>query len=160
VKTDAVTSGSWKGVYGADGYNIMNDAVSYPAYATVTSSGNGTYTWEASTADPRATQKASSATDRLAACWVTHTSFDTTLAFSDTASHQVALYLLDWDNFGGGRTERIDILESNGNLLDSRTASNFTGGLYLVWNMTGRVTIRITNTNSSSNAVISALLFR
>jgi uncharacterized protein (TIGR03437 family) len=37
--------------------------------------------------------------------------------------------------------------------------SNFTGGVYLVWNFTGHVIIRVTNTNISSNAVVSGLFF-
>ena len=39
VTTDTATQGTWKGVYGAQGYAIANDATSYPAYAQVTLSG-------------------------------------------------------------------------------------------------------------------------
>jgi hypothetical protein len=78
------------------------------------------------------------------------------LNFKDTNSHQVALYLLDWDNYG--RTERVDILDANNTLLDSRSASSFVNGEYLVWNLSGHVIVKITNT--SSNAVLSGLFFR
>jgi hypothetical protein len=40
VGTDAATQGSWKGVYGSDGYNVVNDAISYPAYAQVAPADN------------------------------------------------------------------------------------------------------------------------
>jgi len=159
VKTDTTTSGSWKGVYGADGFNVINDTISYPSYVTVTPSSNAPYTWAFSTTDVRALQKASSTTDRLAACWYSGSSITVDLNFKDTNSHQVALYLLDWDNFYG-RTERVDILDANNTLLDSRAVSSFIGGEYLVWNLSGHVIVRITNTNPSSNAVMSGLFFR
>ena len=82
-----------------------------------------------------------------------------TLNFHDTGPHQVALYLLDWDNYFG-RSERVDILDINNTLLDSRSVSNFVGGEYLVWNFSGHVIIRITSINPSSNAVMSGLFFR
>src|SRR5205807_10461299 len=75
------------------------------------------------------------------------------------STHQVALYLLDWDSYGGGRSERVDILDANNTLLDSRSVSGFANGQYLVWNLSGHVTLRITNLNASSNAVVSGLLF-
>jgi hypothetical protein len=102
-------------------------------------------------------QKASSTTDRLAACWYSGSSFTVDLNFKDTSPHQVALYLLDWDNYYG-RTERVDILDANNTLLDSRSVSSFVNGLYLVWNLSGHVIVKITNTNS--NAVLRGLFFR
>ena len=159
VKTDATTSGSWKGVYGADGFNVINDTSSYPSYVTVTPTANALYTWVSSTTDVRALQKASSTTDRIAACWYSGTFTTVDLNFKDTSSHQVAMYLLDWDNFYG-RTERVDILDANNTLLDSRSVSSFINGQYLVWNLSGHVIVKITNTNPSSNAVLSGLFFR
>ncbi len=159
VKTDTTTSGSWRGVYGNDGYNIINSATASPSYVTVTASGNSSYTWAQSAADPRATQKPSPATDRIAACWYSSGSFTTDLSFNDSATHQVAIYLLDWDSWAGGRSERVDILDTSGNLLDTRSVSGFANGQYLVWNLSGRVTVRVTNLNSASNAVMSAILF-
>jgi subtilisin family serine protease len=156
VRTDTTTQGSWKGVYGGDGYNVINDTVNYPSYVTVTPSGNNSAIWMSSTSDVRALQKAASSTDRLAACWWTNSSYTVSLNFSDTNTHQVALYLLDWDY--NGRTERVDILDSQGNSLDSRTISGFSGGQYWVWNMSGHVTIRLTNIYPT-NAVMSGIFF-
>ena len=160
IKTDSTTAGSWKGVYGADGYVVVNDAVSYPAYVTVTPSGNSAYTWAASTTDPRALLKPASSTDRIAACWYSSSMFSLDLSFKDTAAHQVALYLLDFDSWAGGRSQRIDILDGSGNLLDTRSASGFSGGRYLVWNLTGHVVLRVTNLNAASNGAMSGLFFR
>src|SRR5262249_32374091 len=135
------------------------DIANYPSYVAVTPSGNSSYTWASSTSDPRAPQKGSSTTDRISACWYSGSSFSLSMAFNDSNPHQLALYLLDWDAYGGGRTERVDVLDSNGNLLDTRSASGFGGGLYLVWSVRGSISIRITNTNPSSNALMTALFF-
>jgi hypothetical protein len=159
VKTDTSTAGSWKGVYGADGFNVIDDTASYPSYVTVTPSGNANYVWASSTTDVRGLQKAFSKGDQIAACWYTVSSFTVDLNFNDANTHQVALYLLDWDNYNG-RTERVDILDANHTLLDSRAVSSFVNGEYLVWNLTGHVIIQVTNTNASSNAVMSGLFFR
>jgi subtilisin family serine protease len=158
VKTDASTSGTWKGIYGADGYNVINDTANYPAYVTATPSGNASYIWAPSTTDTRGLQKASSTTDRMAACWYSPGAFSIDLQFHDTSTHQVALYLVDWDS-NGARSERVDILDANNVLLDSRSVSSFGNGQYLVWNLSGHVTVRMTNLNGSVNAVVSGLLF-
>jgi subtilisin family serine protease len=159
VKTDTTTSGSWRGTYGTEGYNIINSSAAYPAYVTATASGNASVTWSSSTNDPRAPQKPSPATDRIAAAWYSSSSFTTDLVFNDSATHQVALYMMDWDQYGGGRTERVDILDGSGNLLDTRSVAGFANGQYLIWNLSGHVAVRITNTNAGSNALLSAILF-
>jgi uncharacterized protein (TIGR03437 family) len=159
VQADTVTKGNWKSVYGGEGYNVIQDSTSYPAYVTVTPSNNGSYVWLSSTTDPRAPQKGSAPSDRIAACWFAPDYFSIDLSFKDANTHQVALYLLDWDSMGGGRTERVDILDGTGKVLDTRSVSGFSNGLYLVWNLSGHVVVRIVNTNASSNAVLSGLFF-
>ena len=157
VKTDATTAGSWKGVYGADGFNVINDTTSYPSYVNVSPSGMSDYIWASSTVDLRGLQKAA-ATDRIAACWYSGSAFTVDLSFKDTATHQVAVYLLDWDRLG--RTQRVDILDANNNVLDTRSAAGYSGGEYLVWKLSGHVILRFVNTTASFNAVLSGLFFR
>jgi hypothetical protein len=158
VKVDATTEGSWKGVYGAQGYNVIGDAASYPNFAVVNPNGNLNYTWAGSTTDVRALQKsAASATDRMAATWYSSSSFTVDVNLTDGLIHQVALYLLDWDN--NERSERVDILDAGtGTLLNSQTASSFGSGKYLVWNLSGHVQIKFTNL-AGYNAVLSGLFF-
>src|SRR5207237_1764865 len=132
------------------------DLTSLPSYVTMTASGNSFYAWAPSTADARGLRKASAPTDRIAACWYSFASMSLDLNFTDSKTHQIALYLLDWDNFG--RADRVDILDGSGNVLDTRTASNFVGGQYLVWNLGGHVIVRITNAGGG-NAVISGVFF-
>jgi len=155
VGTDAATQGSWKGVYGSDGYNVVNDAISYPAYAQVAPAGQSSYTWAATTTDVRALQKANTA-DRLAATWYGLT-FTIDLNLVDGLTHRVALYVVDWDS-----TSRIQIIEVRDSvtnaLLDTRTVSGFHDGQYLAWNIRGHVTVRVVNT-AGVNAVLSGLFF-
>src|ERR1035437_951625 len=158
VKTDTTTAGTWKGVYRADGYNVIGDSASVPAYVTATPAGNSSWVWTSSTSDTRALQRASNPADRIAACWYSSGSFTIDLAFNDSNTHQVAVYVVDLDNYNG-RTEKVDVIDANNNLLDTRSVASFVPGEYLVWNLSGHVILRITNTNPSSNAVVSGLFF-
>jgi hypothetical protein len=124
--------------------------------------GASTYTWVGTTSDLRATQKVSStdATNRIAACWYSGTSFDVDCNLMDGNTHQVALYGLDWDNYGP-RAETVTVLDAGTNVaLDSQSLTSFNNGTYLVWNIKGHVKFHIVNTaGSSTNAVLSALFF-
>jgi hypothetical protein len=152
VKTDTSTQGSWQGVYGAQGYDAANGPLSLPGYAQVTLSGQQSWTWAASTTDARALQSGST---RLAATWYSGSSFTVGVNLTDGAQHQLAVYAVDWDN--QGRSERIDLINATtGAVLDSRTLSNFQGGEYLVWDVSGNVQIKVTNLGGM-NAVLSGL---
>lgn len=156
VRTDTSTQGSWKATYGADGYDVAGDSQSLPGYAQMSLSGQSIHLWEGSTGDVRATQKAVGS-DRLAACWYSFTSFDMHLNLTDGATHQVALYALDWDSYGP-RNQTIEVLDAaSGAVLDRRTLTGFAGGQYVVWNVKGHVKFRVKNNNS--NAVISGVFF-
>ncbi len=158
VTTDTATQGSWKGVYGAAGYNVINDTVSYPSYVTVTPTGQSNHTWAASTSDVRGLQKALSATDRIAATWYSFGTFTIDVNFTDGVLHQLALYCVDWDQ-GGARAQTVNILDGGTNaVLNSQNLSSFQNGKYLVWKLTGHVIIQVTNA-SQINAVVSGLFF-
>jgi hypothetical protein len=156
VKGDTTTQGSWRGVYGADGYALANVGTSYPAYAQVAVNGSATYTWNGSTSDVRALQRPAG-TDRIAACWYSGASFAVDVNLTDGAAHTIALYALDWDS--NARAERIDVLDAaSGALLDSRTLAGFRGGQYAVWTVSGHVIFRVTSTGAI-NAVVSGIFF-
>src|SRR5262249_10100389 len=153
---DTSTQGSWKNSYGGEGYNTVNDSLSYPSYAQVSVMGYTSPTWMASTSDLRGLQKAM-ANDRIAARWDASSSFTIDLNLTDNASHRIAIYGLDWDN--NNRTERVDILDWTTNaLLDSRTISSFSNGEYLVWDIRGHVKITV-NKTAGKSAVVSGLYF-
>jgi subtilisin family serine protease len=155
LSTDATTRGNWRGVYGGDGFNIINDTVSYPSYASVGASGMGSWTWAASTADPRGLQKAAGS-DRLAGTWYGG-AFTVDVNIADGATHQLALYLVDWDS-----TQRIETLEvrdaTSKVLLDSRSVAGFNGGQYWRWTISGHVEVRVVGV-TGINAVISGVFF-
>jgi hypothetical protein len=158
IKADTTTQGNWKNTYGSEGYNIINDAVSYPAYAQVTPSSNLLAVWSASTSDARALQKVASTTDRLAACWYQSSYFTIDVNLTDGQAHQIALYNLDWDG-SNQRSQQIDILNATTNaVLDSRSVTSFSTGKYMVWHISGHVTIKITRTGIW-NSVIGGIFF-
>ena len=153
---DNGTEGSWIGKYGAAGYSLANSGNSIPSYASFTVQNQLNYTWAASTADVRAIETGSGLV-RIAATWYSGSSFSFNLNFTDGNSHQFALYALDWDY--GGRSETIQITDAaTGAVLDKETVSGFTGGTYLVWNISGNVNISVTSI-AGSNAVISGVFF-
>jgi hypothetical protein len=154
VKLDTTTQGNWQNVYGSQGYDIVGLTPKLPSYAKVPTKGIWTQIWSRKTTDVRAL--ANPAGGRIAAAWYAANSFTVNVNLTDGQTHQVALYLLDWTN--QGRSERIDVLNSAGQVIDSRTISSFSGGQYAVWDVTGNVTFRITRL-SGPNAVVSGFFF-
>ena len=152
---DTTTQGSWQKSYGADGYSLAGGAQSLPSYDQSFAVSNATiYTWAKSTSDPRALQTGGTG---LAACWYKAGTFSFDVNLTDGNTHQVALYALDWDMHGRG--EAITVVDANSNaVLDTRTISNFTGGVYLYWSVSGHVKINVTWT-AGANAVISGVFF-
>ncbi len=159
VKADTTTGGNWKSVYGADGYNVADDLAFYPPYLSSTViAGNSLWNWNPPTSDPRQLQKPSNPPARVEAVWFSPTSFTIDVPISDARAHQVALYMADYDALM--RRQVIDVLDTNGNVLNSQAlTSNFSGGVYLVWNVTGHVKFRITCT-AGLNGIVSGIFFQ
>lgn len=164
LKHDKVTQGSWVGMYGSEGYNVISDDEDYPAYAEVSLSGSHTEAdWDASTDDVRALQKATDNDDRIAARWHTASSLNSTFTIdvdmTDSSDpHTVTLYIVDWDS--EERMQKIDVLDSSNNVLDTRyMTTSYNGGVYMSWTAWGHVKFKVTNLNGSSNAVVSGIFF-
>ena len=156
IKLDSTTQGTWKTVYGNDGYALQGDATLLPSYAQVAYAGGNSYTWNASTTDVRALQKAAG-TDRIAACLYSSSSFTIDVNLTDGLTHQVSLYALDWDY--NSRNATFEALDSTTNaVLDTQSLTPFDSGKYLVWSVKGHVKFRVTNVGSS-NCVFSGLFF-
>ena len=154
VKEDTTTQGTWRGVYGAQGYEVINNAASLPSYATITPSGQDKDTWTATTTDPRALQDASGS-GRIAACWYAASSFTVNVNLTDGQTHMLALYFLDWDSTA--RSERVQMTNaSTGAVLVTQTVSSFNSGVYLAFAISGNVNIRFTRL-AGANAVLSGL---
>jgi len=157
IKFDTTTGGAWTGVYGQNGFEIANNPGTWPEYGGAVTYGVNTWTWAASTTDPRALQQGVSATARIASAYYSGTTFTVDLNLRDGQSHRVALYCLDVDS--DDRTETISILDPVTHaVLDSRNLSHFHNGVYAVWNLQGRVLIQVTSTGGL-NAVVSGVFF-
>ena len=161
VKTDTTTQGSWKGVYGADGFVIAGDAARPPKYGVVTRTG-----WEVRwngdglTSDVRAPQRADGGpNDRIAGQWgANDPSYDIDCRFTDNTPHQVAIYGLDWDR--NGRSEDIQVVDAaTGTVLDTQDLNAYVNGKYLVWDVRGHVIFRVSNTSRWTNPALSAIFF-
>ena len=155
---DTTTEGSWIGVYGSQGYNVINatNGVNYPSYATVTPAGNTAYTWAANTNLVQALQNPSGS-GRIAAAWYPSTSFTVDVDLTDGQAHNLELYLLDYDTTS--RSEQIEFTDANTHaVLSTQSVSSFHTGVYMNYTISGNVLITITKTGGA-NAVLSGLFF-
>ena len=164
VRTDTTTQGNWQGVYGADGYLLADGNQTPPSYATVAVENAGSCVWTTTTTDPRAVQNGNG-TGRIAACWNENPFVNWTFSFdvnlTDNNLHQFAIYALDWDNAGGIRSEAVQIVDAGtGTVLDTEYLSNFTNGVYLVWNLSGHVVVNVTWRGGGDDAVASGIFLQ
>jgi hypothetical protein len=155
VKEDTVTEGNWPSAYGSDGHSLAGSNQSLPSYATFTQTNALIYTWNSQTNDSRALPVPGAGS--IAAAWYNTSSYSLNIGFNDSNTHVVALYALDYDN--QGRVETIQMVDaSSGSVLDSEPISNFSNGVYLVWNVSGNVKINVTK-SAGPNAVVSGVFF-
>jgi len=156
VKLDTTTQGNWQSAYGVDGYSLANANQGLPPYdPSFAVQGQQNWTWASNTTDPRALQLPGGS-GALAATWYSPSSFSFDINIT-TGTHQVVLYAVDWDS--QGRSETIQVLDATTNaVLNTQTISSFTNGVYLIWNVTGNVIIKI-SCNTGPNAVISGAFF-
>ena len=153
---DSHSHGKWKGVYGWDGYSVLGDSSSVPGYAQISGAGQIEYIWENSTPDPRALQRPVEA-GRVAGTWYSSTSFTVDLEIADGKTHCIALYCVDWDR--AGRVQTVELLDAgSGAVLNTQTLTEFTEGIYLLWDCKGHVRIRLTRV-SGPNVVLAGLFF-
>ena len=156
VKLDTTPGGNWENAYGTQGYDIVSDAVQIPSYASVSFAGQSTYVWSTTSSDGRGLQIPGS-TYRVGTCWYSSSSFTIAVNLNDGQSHDIALYACDFDE--SGRAEQIQITSASGGaILDTRSITNFQGGEYLQWQVTGNVIIKITR-QAGPNAIINGLFF-
>ncbi|HEY2588080.1 MAG TPA: ELWxxDGT repeat protein [Tepidisphaeraceae bacterium] len=156
AKADTATLGGWIGTYGTGGYSVIDGTTNLPASAQLSTSGAQEYTWADPATDPRAPQIGPGTQGRVAATLYSFSSFSLDLNLTDGQPHQVGFFVLDFD--GAGRIETVQVSDATtGAVLDSRTVSNFAGGQYLDYNLSGHVKITFTNDNPQANAVLSGI---
>jgi hypothetical protein len=154
IKADTKTLGSWKGTYGAQGYDIVSGPASLPAGDTVTPSKQSTYTWTTTSTDPRALQVPGSS-NRVAAVWFSSSSFTVDVNLGDGQAHNLELYFVDWDS--NSRSEKVQLSDAaSGTVLDTESIASFHGGEYLDWKVGGHLLVTITLVGGP-NAVLNGL---
>jgi hypothetical protein len=155
VKSDTITRGNWKGIYGASGYSMVGAPSALPAYASVATSAPQ-WTWQTNTTNPSALVLPGATSSRIAACWYSSTQVRFDFTITDGQSHRVSLYFLDPTT--SGRQQRVDVVNRDtGAILDSKNLTSFSAGIYLTWDITGDVSIRLTPI--TVNAVASGIFF-
>ncbi len=151
IGKDTTARGTWKNVYGQDGVTIAGDSNAPPLYASSAISGGSPFVWTL-TGDPRALQQLTGAS-RIASVFYAPQEFTIDLNMTG-GIHRLALYFLDWDN--SGRSQTVSIINpTNQQVLNSQSLSGFQQGAYLVWNISGHVSIKIQRI--SNNAVVSGI---
>lgn len=157
---DSATQGNWRGIYGAEGSWIPGDATGsnpvIPSYATAGVIGGTSFVWAATSTESRVLQK-TDGSGRIASCWYSTTSMNFALSVSGDKPRRVSLYAMDYET--ANRNMRFEVLDPTGNVVDTRTITSFRNGTYVTWSLKGQVTIRVTNLQSTTNAVISGLFF-
>lgn len=155
LEVDTTTLGNWKGAYGSEGYQIIQDTASLPSWAGVAPAGKSDWLWDSSLSHSSALQKADSS-GRLAACWYSAGAFSVNVNLTDGKVHKVSFYCYDYDS-GDKRSQRIDVLDAaSGTLLDSVSVAAFSKGQYRSWNVRGNVTFKFVNTGPL-NAVVNGV---
>jgi len=89
------------------------------------------------------------------------TSFYLEFSFGQS-THNFEVYVQDDTTTGAYRSEELQILDGDTNavLYDSGSFTNFTGGVYYKWSITGHVKVKVINTGTNgTNAVINAVFF-
>lgn len=154
ITVDSVTQGSWTGNYGGTGRTVAGSLTSLPQSISIVPAGHLNWVWNASTQEIRALQRPGGS-DRLAACWYSANSFTFDVNCADGQPHQIALYCVDWDS--QSRTQRIEILKTGSQqVLATQDLTNFVGGKWVVFDLLGQCTIRVTKTGGA-NAVVSGI---
>ena len=150
---DTTTEGNWTTNYNYPNVTIIGDASRNPTVTPVPSDGT-LVVWNTAATNIRALQNLSGS-GRTAAAWRSTTGLFVDIDFTDQAVHQVAIYCLDENQVG--RVETLSLLNAQTNaVLDTRSVSDFTTGVYVLWNVTGHVKLQVTKVDGT-NAVISGV---
>lgn len=163
---DDATMGNWPGVYGADGFYMPayfhgRDCQAWPDYLSAVECAGFTNRqfaiWNNATKSSLWTSPISYCARYLGAL-ESPASGSLTLYVNDGQSHQLALYVCDFNK--GSREESIEITDLGGHVLVSAcTVSNFEEGKWLKFKFSGSIQVHLANLNKRSTAVLSALMF-
>ena len=151
---DFTTQGNWRGTLGRNGFFVAEDWKSMAAGFQVTPIGAASHIWAYNVSDVAALQKFSSS-GRIASCWYASGAYEFDVQVPDGLATQLAIYFLDWD--AAGRVQQVQLLSrSTGAVLDTREVREFKTGVYLKWELTSGVRVRLSRF-TGPNAVASGI---
>ncbi len=161
ILEDSITSGSWGGVYGKDGYVLCNyygegqNKQSLPTYvdsvnyfrAFPQSPGNlpEPVVWEAKTLDQRALASSDANDSIRVGSGISNT--DQTMTFTASLNRnkefQIALYFIDWEGKGLSQTVEMFDAKTLKLIAPVKMVDDYSGGKYLVYSYDKSVKFRI-----------------
>lgn len=151
VKLDTTSQGTWKPLYGQRGNYIVGDSNNLGTGVVFSVFTNIQTIFASGSTDPRALQlPAHASTTRELARWYNQVSFPTSvfgnvvmdLNVVDGASRVLAVYFVAYNS--PSSQQRVEIRDGVSNaLLDTQTLTSFDQGKWLVWNVTGHITINV-----------------
>jgi len=79
---------------------------------------------------------------------------------NDLSTHRISLYFCDYDRMGYARNQDVEIVDFNGNLIcPAVSVIGFHEGMWLDYEFSGSIKIRVNNRNPNANATISGIFF-
>ena len=169
VRFDLTTQGWWRldGINrGQHGYTFPTATAASPFQFGAVTPPATTVIWNANAVNAQALQKPDNFYSRVAAAFTSAVpavagvpaKLEIDLTVVPGRSEQVALYWMNGD--GAARAQSIDILDAQTQaVLYTRAIPNFDNGRWMIWNISGHVTIRITEPTVGQLAVCSGIFF-
>ncbi|MBL8025357.1 MAG: metallophosphoesterase [Fibrobacteres bacterium] len=163
VRTDTLTKGTWKGVYGNAGYVLPGNDTLLPSFINLKTNKVQTSITIDTTTDVRALQKVNGDTaKRIVSFWHGGSGpvFEVSVSITDGKVHAMSFYVIDWSLTGNPKFQRIEILDSaTGIILATREISKYKGGKYLNWKIYGKVKFRFVNIYPAYGENVSGIFF-
>jgi len=158
VEMEESTQGAWMGIYGEDGYFIVEKEDALPEYASISwDARSKSIIWEDSTSDIRGLQFKPD-TSILSAQYADTTDHPWWFSVDvGEQEHNVSLYFLDGDSLN--RSFIVSVSDqANGDRYDVQTLRDIGGGVWYTWKVRGKVRFMM-DLLEGPNAVVSGIFF-
>jgi hypothetical protein len=163
---DEKTAGNWAPKYGSDGFIMLRyfygrDCQAFPEYVSAIDCGHFAErqlsTWNTSTGASLLTSPISYCARYLGAV-ETRDSGELVVYLNDLRPHILGVYVCDFEK--AGREQTLELLNlDEETIAPAQKATDFTAGMWLRYHFSGSFRLRLRNLNSSTTAVLSALMF-
>lgn len=157
---DTATKGKWKILYGTKGWliaNQPNNISNLPSYIATVGSTPPAFKYVQPSGDARPLDLPTGV-GTIACVWHDPTTFRIDINCNDFAIHQIAVYCVDYQNLGVEQTMEIWDGETNAALTTTPVKNLATLPVYLVWKITGRVSLIVKKT-ATADAAVAAIFF-